>query len=290
MGSSKSGDSARIDAGGHVIWSRAIGGVETCHQVPGFDVNFDIGRCPDGAVDQRFLLLTHGHIDHAAGLPYYVSLRSLYGRPPPLIACPAGSEPHLRRVLEAWEPLQTDTDRCELRGVRPGDRVELGKGRFAVAVPAYHRIEAVGWVVCQRAKKLRAAWVGRTDAEIRDAARRGVEVSEVVDRPEVGFTGDTTIETLDDALIRTCRVLLLECTFFGNRVRRRGAKRGGHVHLDALAERATELENENIILVHLSQRHHPDLVLSEARSKLPEEMWSKFRVLMTDGRVTPLGA
>jgi ribonuclease Z len=284
--------STPFDFGGFVVWAKAIGGVETCYQVPAFDLNFDIGRCPDGAEAQRRLLLTHGHIDHAAGLPYFVSLRAMYGRPPPKIFCPAPSRPALLAVLEAWDRLQTDALQCELLGVEPGDRIELGHGRVAVAVPAHHRIESVGWVILERISRLKPELRGLNEADVRARARAGEAVTVDVERPVLCYTGDTTIETLDEPLVRSCRVLFIECTFFGTRVRGRGAKFGGHIHLTHLAARANELENEHVVLTHVSQRHDEKTILDELRSKLPRELLARVSVLSPTGRIlqaTPPG-
>ncbi|NJK89963.1 MAG: hypothetical protein HC923_11620 [Myxococcales bacterium] len=66
------------------------------------------------------MLLTHAHIDHAAGLPYYVSLRALYRLPPPKIYVPASAEAPLRDLLSIWTRLESDSDRCELVGCDRG--------------------------------------------------------------------------------------------------------------------------------------------------------------------------
>ncbi|MEM1024885.1 MAG: MBL fold metallo-hydrolase [Myxococcota bacterium] len=277
--------STPLDFGNFVVWGRAIGGVETCYQVPAFDLNMDIGRCPDGAESQRTLLLTHGHIDHAAGLPYFVSLRSMYGRPPPKIYCPAASRPALLAVLEAWDRLQTDALQCELVGVEPGHRVPLGHGRTALAVPAHHRIETVGWVVLEGHSRLRPDLKGHSEQDIRDRARAGEEVTVKDERPVLCYTGDTTIETLDDPTVRSCRILFIECTFFGSTVRRRGAKFGGHIHLNHLAERAEELKNEQLVLTHVSQRHDEKTILRELQAKLPPSLLERTRVLAPTGQV-----
>jgi len=279
--------STALDFGNFVVWGKAIGGVETCYQVPAFDLNLDIGRCPDGADAQRRLLMTHGHIDHAAGLPYFVSLRAMYGRPPPRIFCPAPSRPALLAVLEAWDRLQTDALQCELIGVEPGDRVELGHGRVAVAVPAHHRIASVGWVIMERVSHLKPELKGLAEGEIRRRARAGETVTDELERPVLCYTGDTTIETLDEPLVRRCRVLFIECTFFGRRVRGRGAKFGGHIHLNHLAERAAELENEHVVLTHVSQRHDAKTILGELRDKLPPDLLERVSVLAPTGEVLP---
>lgn len=42
----------------------SVGGQETCVMLPAFKLAFDIGRCPERAVYQDFLFITHAHMDH----------------------------------------------------------------------------------------------------------------------------------------------------------------------------------------------------------------------------------
>lgn len=41
-----------------------MGGQETCIIIPGLKVAFDIGRCPERAVSQDYLFISHAHMDH----------------------------------------------------------------------------------------------------------------------------------------------------------------------------------------------------------------------------------
>ncbi len=271
----------RIDLAGHVLDAHSVGGIETCFQIASFDVNLDIGRCPEGAVARRTLLLSHAHIDHAAGLPYFVSMRAMRRLPPPRIFCPAGVRDRLAQLLAVWSGLDADAERCELVGLSPGDRVPLGSDRSAVAFRACHRVETLGYCLIQRRRRLRPEYRGLDGPAIAAAVARGEAVHDPIEVPEICFAGDTSAEVVErEALVRTARLLLLECTFVGDGPEREWARAGGHVHLDDLAERADLFENEAILLTHFSKRYPPSFIEDAVRRRLPKGLSERVHLLL----------
>jgi ribonuclease Z len=268
---------------GQTVHALSIGGIETCFQVPAFDCCLDIGRCPPGATRFRTLLLTHGHIDHASGLPYFVSMRAMHKQPMPRVYCPKGARGPLARILEAWQALQTDTDHVELVGVGPGETLPLKNG-FARTFASPHRIATIGYALHRRVSKLRDALHGLPSAEIAARARAGETVHDVVERNELCFPGDTRIDVVvREPMVRTARVLLLECTFAGPDVSSAHARDGGHVHLDDIVAHADLFENEVLVLTHFSRRHEPDELERRVRAALPEHL-SRRTVLLLHPR------
>lgn len=273
----------QVHLGGLTFEAHSVGGVETCFQLPEFGLCLDIGRCPEGAIREERLLLTHAHIDHAAGLPYYVSMRSMWRQSPPEIYCPADSHPILLRLLETWAELQADTLLCRLIPVRPGDRIPLPNDAFARAFASPHRISTAGYTLFRRVRKLRPEHRGKDGSEISRLAQSGVSIHEVVERPELCFPGDTSIDVLDaDPTVTTARVLLLECTFMGVDKRPEKAREGGHVHLDQIAENADRFQNEHILLTHFSKRYAPDEIRREVERKLPKSLLDRVQLLIHD--------
>jgi ribonuclease Z len=189
--------------------------------------------------------------------------------------------PAIRRVLSAWEALQADTDRATLHGVSPGDEWSLKGDAIARAFRAPHRIACVGYTILRRVRKLKPELAGMPETEIASRSRRGEEVQDVIERPEICFPGDTRIEVVDqEPSVTKARVLLLECTFIGPDVSPRIAHEGGHVHLDDIAERADKFENEAILLTHFSRRHRPEDIKDQVNKKLPEKLRQRVQLLL----------
>ena len=57
----------------------SIAGEETVIQIPELDVCFDVGLVPRAALTSKYVALTHGHMDHSAGISYYFSQRNFQG-------------------------------------------------------------------------------------------------------------------------------------------------------------------------------------------------------------------
>ena len=84
----------------------SIAGEQTAVQVPELDVCFDIGLCPRPALASPYVALSHGHMDHAAGLPYYYSQRHFQGMGVGTVICHKGLEQPIHQLMSAWVDLE----------------------------------------------------------------------------------------------------------------------------------------------------------------------------------------
>jgi ribonuclease Z len=269
-----------LQLAGIAVDAVSVGGLETCIQLPGYDVAFDLGVCPPKAVGRSTVLFTHAHIDHMGAVASHCATRSLMGMTPPTYAVPEQAVPAFEALLDAWRRLDGSDLPCTVVPARPGTEVDLGKGRVARADRSLHRVPCLSWSVWTRRKSLKPAWQGRSGADIRDARLAGVEVTESVERCDVAFTGDTLVEALERAPhLRRARLLIMEVTFVDDRVSVAAARDKGHIHLDEVLERAHLLDNEAVLFTHLSARYgyaEADAILD---ARLPPDLRARVTLL-----------
>ena len=79
--------------------------------------------------------------------------------------------------------------------------------------------------------------------------------------------------------VRQSKILIAECTFFDSEHRQR-AQAGRHYHFDELARVLEQMDNEHIILTHLSRRTDLRAARRLVDEKLPAELARRITFLM----------
>ncbi|KAJ0755010.1 putative ribonuclease Z [Helianthus annuus] len=248
----------------------SIAGHETCVILPTLNLAFDIGKCPQRAISQQFLFISHGHMDHIGGLPMYVATRGLYRMSPPTIIVPKVIKENVEKIFEAHRAMDQSELKHTLIGLDIGEEFYLRKDMKVKAFKTYHVIPSQGYVIYSVKQKLKPEYVGLPGDEIKKLKFSGVEITYTTTSPEVAFTGDTTSDFIvddDNADVLKTKVLIMESTYVENSMTVENARDYGHTHLSEIVNHASRFENKAIVLIHFSARYQLD-VIKEAVSAL----------------------
>jgi ribonuclease Z len=259
----------------------SIGGIETCIDLPEYKLAFDIGRCPPAVVARPTLLFTHAHMDHMGGVAYHAATRELFGMGPPTYVVPHENVEAFAELIAAWRKLDRSDLPHRVHALGPGEEFELPNRMLARPFRSPHRVPCQGYALVSKKRKLKPQYRELAQAAIRELrARIGDEITELVETPEIAFTGDTLVEVVErEEVVRKARVLVMEVTFVDDRISVEECRSKGHVHLFEVAERAELFENEALLFTHFSARYRDDEIVAALDRTLPPKLRE---------RVTPL--
>jgi ribonuclease Z len=233
----------------------SVAGEQAVVHVPELDLIFDIGLCPRPVLASPTVALSHTHMDHVAGLPYWFSQRA-FQKMPGTARClvhPKMVEP-VRRMMASWVDLERQNTPHEIVPIAPDSDYQLRPNMFVRAIEVSHTTPALAFVVIERRSKLREEFHGVSQERLRELRGQGVEITKTIEIPLVAYTGDTEI---GDFLFREefckAQVVITECTFFEDEHRDR-AKVGKHIHVDDLRPLLEAWSARDVIIGHVSRR------------------------------------
>ena len=273
----------------------SVAGEQAVVHVPELDVVFDIGLCPRPTLASPTVALSHAHMDHLGGLPYWFSQRHFQkiggethmpeksdGRPRVPVGrcvCHPELEPHLRAMLRAWEPLERQRTPFEIVPLAPDEDLEIKNNIRLRAIATRHTVTSLGFSVLERRSKLKEEFRDLPQEKLRELRSRGIEITRQLDIPVVAYTGDTAPgEFLVRDEFAEAKVVISECTFFEPDHSDR-AKTGMHMHIDDILRLLPVWKAEAIVLVHASRR----TTIHYARERIEElagEHASRIHLLM----------
>lgn len=244
------------------ILGRSLAGEETYIVLPEYGVAFDVGRAPREVVHADHVFLSHGHIDHSAGIAYYFSQRWFLDNAPGNLYVAEPLREPVERLLRVWGDIDGNPPPGNVHTVRAGVDVPLRKDLIVRPFAVNHGSRslsgvswpALGFALIEVRHKLKDEFQGLSGPELVEIKKQGREITRRVEMPLVAFCGDTAPGPfLELEFVRRSKVLLIECTFIEPDDIRR-ARAGGHMHLRDIAGALPRLENERILLTHLSRR------------------------------------
>jgi ribonuclease Z len=252
----------------------SVAGEQTVIQVPELDVAFDIGQCTRSVLSVPTIALSHAHMDHLGGLPYWFSQRYFQkiggethmpdkadGKPDGKPRVPVGRcichpelEQPLRGMMRAWEPLERQKTPFEIVALEPEKEIELKNNISMRAIATRHTVPSLGFSVLERRSKLKEEFRDLPQEKLRELRSRGTEITRQMEIPLVAYTGDTAPgEYLVRDEFAEAKIVIAECTFFEPDHNDR-ARTGMHLHIDDIIRLLPVWKAEAIVLVHVSRR------------------------------------
>jgi ribonuclease BN (tRNA processing enzyme) len=220
----------QLELPGLTLLGTSLAARATAFAVPELGLALDLGRLTPHLAEQGTVLLSHGHLDHLAGILAYLNLRArFFAGQPTVLYGPAEVMAPLGQALEVMPGMEAVRKRMRLdevlRPVAAGEIVTLACGT-ARAFALDHSVPVLGWAVFPP---------GAT-------------------RPALVFAADSTTEPFEVAPeLLDATVAIVECTFLEPN-RRFAAELSKHSHLAEWVELAPRLASDVLVLSHL-----PDL-------------------------------
>jgi ribonuclease Z len=271
---------AHIEIDNLEIFGYSVAGEETVVAMPQLDVCFDIGKAPDQIISINHILLTHGHMDHAAGIAYYLSHRNFCGMSAGTILAPQNLLPPIRDIVNSWGRLDGNKIPVNLVGVRPGDEYKIKPNLFARVFPTKHSKGSVGFSVIEKRKKLKHEYTGLTGPQIVELKKQGVEIDYPLEIPIVSYLGDTQyVDFSQLKYIAQSKILIAECTFYEDEHSGR-AEAGKHMHIEEFTTLLKSLQNEHIVITHTTLRTPMREIRKILKNALPKEKYEKVILFM----------
>jgi len=264
------------------IEGRSRAGHETYFRVRELGIALDVGRCPDFLIGTPNILVTHAHLDHSVGIPFYAGQRHLQRLPGGNVFVPSEALDDFRALMKIHERLEGTEYDVELIGLAPDETYPLGRTHLLRAHQSTHRVPARGYEIVERRHHLRPEYAGLDGQQLAALRNDGTSIHDEADVSMLFYTGDTDAGVFDvtPALFKS-EVLLIECSFIAPGHEDRAA-RYRHIHFDDIARVADRFENRVILLTHFSKRYSPAEVVERIGAVCPNVLRERLRFALPE--------
>ena len=274
-------DERFVIATGHfTVEGQSRAGHETWLRVRELGAALDIGRCPDVIVGMPRVFITHAHLDHALGIPFYAGQRHLQRIAGGSVYVPSETADDFRELMRLHEKLEGTGYDIEIVGAEPGQTFRIGRTHIVRAHEATHRVPSRAYEFLEVRHHLKSEFADLDGPRLAVLRKGGTEVADEELFPLLFYTGDTDRGILEanDRLF-LAEVLIIECSFVEDGHQDRAA-RYRHIHFDDIAEFSERFENSLLILTHFSRRYSRETIRDTIRRRCPHRLRDRIRLAL----------
>lgn len=261
----------RWSYGDHHFIGFSIAGVTTSVVYENVGLVFDIGQGLPFNIPRHHYFLTHCHSDHAGGLAYVLSQRSLWNLPPATVYTLPQYQKPLTAIIEQWQELEDFKYPFTIQAMNIGESVSIDKDYDVESFKTIHRVASQGYIVKKKKKKLKPEFQNLSPQELKKLHESGVGLNTMISEPIFAFTGDTQIEFLEH-LKTPVDVLFMETTFIDDLKTIENARTWGHIHFYEWLDKLEQIPAQKIVLIHLSSRYSTPRILEILDQKIPAHL------------------
>ena len=232
----------------------SVAGEQTVLHLPEFGVVFDMGQCIRSSLTADIIALSHPHMDHVGGLPYWFSQRHFQKLEGGKCLCHPDTAGPIQKMMASWVDLERQHTPHEIVPVAPGEEFPVRQNVVLRAIETDHTCPSLAWALIEYRHKLKDEFHGLPQAKLKELRERGEDITISSEIPLIAYTGDTCRgEFLERPEFTKAKIVVSECTFFDPDHRER-ASVGKHLHFEDLRHLSEQWEAEHIVVVHLSRR------------------------------------
>ncbi|MCH7872883.1 MAG: hypothetical protein IID33_14400 [Planctomycetes bacterium] len=196
----------------------------------------------------------HGHMDHAAGIAYYLSQRNFVDICPGRVIVHRGLAGPIQQLMATWGDIEGHHTPGQIYGVESLEDVPIRRDLLVRAFAVNHAAYALGFALIEIRHKLKPEYHGKSGPQLVALKRTGVEIEARTEVPLLVYTGDTAVGPfLDHGFVRNSQAVVIECTFFEPEHLTR-ARAGKHIHVTDLPSLLEAIPEAQIMLIHVTRR------------------------------------
>lgn len=264
-----------------IVEGNSLAGVRTALALPQYSIAFDVANGPNHVLSMKKYFISHGHMDHAAGIPYIISQKSLQNVGGTQFYMPEELQEPLTQIIKLWGKIENHEYNYKFIGLKKDDEVKLNDTCFIKAFKTTHRIPSLGYTLFEKKKKLKPEHKDKSQTELIQLKRNKVEIENIEVNPIFSFTGDTTTDVFQECnWLLDSQILFIEVTYLDERKNIEHARKWGHIHIDELLPIIANSKCEKIVFIHASGRYSPREVTNIFNSKIPDELKHKVEIFL----------